>query len=84
MAMLTQTASPMAAASVTQRELGAFSWFASMCAAFGLLGAALVRDRVAVRARPHRPLMTAEPQRQTNGRRDRLPYVTRCGRPPAR
>ena len=84
MAMLTQTARPTAVASATENELGALSWFASMCAAFGLLGGALVRDRVASWVRPHRPPVAPPPRRRTSGERERLPRVTRCGRPPAR
>lgn len=85
MAMLTETARPMAGASTTaEAELGALGWFASMLAAFGLLGGALLRDRVVSWIRPSRPPAAPTPRRRAGGGPARPPYVTRCGRPPAR
>jgi hypothetical protein len=82
-AMLTETARPTAAASTTDAEPGALGWLTSMCAAFGLLGIAIVRDRVVSWVRPSR-----RPAAPTSRRRSGGPAsgerVTRCGRPPAR
>jgi hypothetical protein len=84
-AMLTETARPTAVMSTTAESgLGALSWFASMCAAFGLLGLALVRDRVVSWLRPSPRRVTTVPRRRVTAGRARPPYVTRCGRPPAR
>jgi hypothetical protein len=82
--MLTQTARPTAVASTTtDAEPGALGWFASMCAAFGLLSMAIARDCVVAWIRPaRRP--TGPTSRRRSGGPVSLPRVTRCARPPAR
>jgi hypothetical protein len=83
--MLTETARPVAVVPATaESELGALSWLASMGASFGLLGLTLARDRVASWIRPSRRRVAAVPRRRTAAGSARPPYVTRCGRPPAR
>lgn len=88
MAMLTETARRTAVAPTTaETESGALSWFASMCAAFGLLGLTLVRDRLVLwirPSRPSRPPAAPTPRRRASGGPASLPYVTRCAQPPAR
>jgi hypothetical protein len=81
--MLTETARPTAVASTTDSGFGALSWFASMWAALGLLGMAIVRDTVVAWIRPSRR-PTGPTSRRRSGGPASLPRVIRCARPPAR